>query len=114
MFISHDLSVVSHIADEIMVMYLGMGVEQGPRQAIFERPRHPYTQALLSATPRAEPGVKRRRIHLQGEIPSPIDPPGGCPFHPRCSQATDLCAETAPLPESAGPGHVVACHHWDA
>ncbi len=97
-FVSHDLSVVRHIADEVMVIYLGNTVELGERAAIFERPQHPYTRALLSATPVADPTVKRNRILLEGEPPSPFDPPPGCAFHPRCPLAFDRCrVEKPPL-----------------
>jgi dipeptide transport system ATP-binding protein len=109
LFISHDLSVVRHIADEVMVMYLGRPVEQGPREAIFAHPQHPYTRALLSATPVADPERKKERIVLRGELPSPIAPPSGCPFHPRCPLAFERCPRERPelLPSR---GAVVACH----
>jgi dipeptide transport system ATP-binding protein len=97
-FISHSLSVVRHIADEVMVMYLGRPVEYGARGVIFEQPRHPYTRALLSATPVADPTHKKERIRLSGEMPSPINPPAGCAFHPRCPLAFDRCrVERPPL-----------------
>ncbi|MBV8795432.1 MAG: dipeptide ABC transporter ATP-binding protein [Hyphomicrobiales bacterium] len=97
-FVSHDLSVVRHIADEVMVIYLGKTVEIGERDAIFDSAQHPYTQALLSATPIADPTAKRQRILLSGEPPSPFAPPQGCPFHPRCRLAFDRCrAEEPPL-----------------
>jgi dipeptide transport system ATP-binding protein len=109
LFISHGLSVVRHIADEMMVMYLGKPVEQGPRDEIFSNPRHPYTQALLSATPSVDPKKRKERIVLKGELPSPIDPPPGCAFAPRCPLAFERCRIEAPrlLPH----GKVtVACH----
>jgi dipeptide transport system ATP-binding protein len=109
LFISHDLSVVRHIADDVMVMYLGRPVEQGPRDQIFSEPRHPYTQALLSATPVADPNRTRERIILSGELPSPIDPPSGCTFNPRCPRAFDLCPRVRPEMEPVGRSHV-ACH----
>ncbi len=115
LFISHDLSVVKHIADDIMVMYLGKPVEQGPADALFSNPQHPYTRALLSATPVPVPGGKPERIVLRGELPSPIDPPSGCTFNPRCPHAFDLCAKAVPdLKPSNDIG--VACHkvHGDA
>lgn len=112
MFISHDLSVVRHVADEIMVMYLGHPVEKGSRDDIFNNPRHPYTRALLSATPKADPLAVKERIKLVGELPSPIDPPSGCPFHPRCQHVGDKCADLAPQVENIGPGHETACHYW--
>ncbi len=96
LFISHDLSVVKHIADEVMVMYLGRPVEYSPRKELFASPLHPYTQALLSATPSPEPGKKKQRIVLTGELPSPIAQPSGCAFHPRCSHMIDLCKKTRP------------------
>jgi dipeptide transport system ATP-binding protein len=97
-FVSHDLSVVRHIADEVMVIYLGKTVELGERAAIFASPQHPYTQALLSATPVADPTARRQRILLSGEPPSPFAPPAGCPFNPRCRLAFDRCrAEEPPL-----------------
>ena len=107
-FISHDLSVVRHIADEVMVIYLGHGVEIGPREAIFSDPRHPYTRALLSATPVADPLAKRERIILKGELPSPFDPPKGCPFNPRCPLAFDRCRIERP-PLELKHGRMVAC-----
>jgi dipeptide transport system ATP-binding protein len=109
LFISHDLSVVRHIADDVMVMYLGRAVEQGPRDNIFGNPQHPYTRALLSATPQPDPTRKRDRIVLSGEMPSPLDPPTGCTFHPRCP----WCFEPCPLMNPAlleHEGSLVACH----
>ena len=110
LFISHDLSVVRHIADEVMVMYLGRSVEQGPVEAIFARPRHPYTQALLASTPAVDPAHRRQRVALKGELPSPLDPPPGCAFHRRCPYATELCARERPELEPL-QDHLVACHH---
>ncbi len=98
-FISHDLSVVRHISDEVMVMYLGKPVEQGPNEAVFNTPQHPYTQALLSATPQADVEAKRQRIKLTGELPSPIDPPSGCAFNPRCQYADQNCQTKEPTME---------------
>jgi dipeptide transport system ATP-binding protein len=95
-FVSHDLSVVRHIADRVLVIYLGRAVEIGTRDAIFGSPQHPYTRALLSATPIADPGARRERIILKGELPSPFDPPGGCVFHPRCPLAFDRCPRAVP------------------
>jgi len=110
LFISHDLSVVRHIADEVMVMYLGRPFEHGPREAIFERPAHPYTRALLASTPAVDPKHRGQRIQLKGELPSPLDPPPGCAFHKRCPHATERCA--AERPElRAFAGRQVACHH---
>jgi dipeptide transport system ATP-binding protein len=107
-FVSHDLSVVRHIADEVMVIYLGNAVELGERAAIFDRPQHPYTQALLSATPVADPTAKRQRILLSGEPPSPFGPPPGCAFHPRCRLAFDRCRVDKP-PLERKQGRNVAC-----
>ena len=101
-FISHDLSVVRHIADQVLVMYLGKPVEQGLSEAVFNNPQHPYTQALLSATPQANTHRKGERIRLTGELPSPLNPPSGCSFHPRCQNATAQCKTTAPVMEQHG------------
>lgn len=108
LFISHDLSVVRHIADEVMVIYLGHAVEMGSRERIFSSPQHPYTRALLSATPVADPDAKKERIVLQGELPSPFDPPSGCPFHPRCAFAIDKCRAESPVLTDK-QGRDVAC-----
>lgn len=114
LFISHDLSVVRHISDRVGIMYLGSMVELGSSQAIFGQPLHPYTKALIYAIPEADPDSEktRKRIPLEGEVPSPIDPPSGCKFRPRCAYATDKCAQEIPTWEEAAPGHFVACHHW--
>lgn len=109
LFITHDLSVVKHIADEVMVMYLGKPVEHRPSKALFEDPQHPYTRALLSATPIPIPGAKRERTNLVGEIPSPLDPPTGCYFHPRCPKKFAPCDQDMPKSVSFGAGEV-ACH----
>ncbi len=103
-FVSHDLSVVRHIADRIMVIYLGHVVEIGTRDAIFDAPQHPYTRALLSATPTTDPGARRERIVLKGELPSPLNPPSGCVFHTRCPLAFDKCrVDDPPLGVQARP-----------
>ena len=109
LFISHDLSVVRHIADELMVMYLGRVVEQGARDAVFSNPQHPYTKALLSATPTPDPMRKRERIVLKGELPSPLAPPPGCTFHPRCPIAFEPCNKLNPA-LLAHDNSLVACH----
>ncbi|MDV7270027.1 dipeptide ABC transporter ATP-binding protein [Thioclava sp. A2] len=108
LFISHDLSVVRHVADEVIVMYLGRPVEFGARDQVFDAPRHPYTKALLSATPTTEPHLRRERIKLEGELPSPLNVPEGCPFAPRCWKAKDICRQTRP--ELSGQPHPAACH----
>ncbi|MFT5113105.1 MAG: dipeptide transport system ATP-binding protein [Parasphingorhabdus sp.] len=113
LFISHDLSVVKHIADDVMVMYLGRPVEFASREELFESPRHPYTQALLSATPVPVPGEKRDRMHLTGEVPSPLDPPSGCTFHPRCPQCFDRCRTEMPVLRKQNNSHI-ACHLGDS
>ncbi len=113
LFISHGLSVVRHMADDVMVMYLGRPVEYGPRDAIFDNPMHPYTRALLSATPVADPERRHERIRLEGELPSPIAPPPGCAFHPRCPYAFGRCAEERPGLEQKG-GAAVACWAVDS
>ena len=106
--------MVRHISDRVGIMYLGSMVELGSSQAIFGQPLHPYTKALISAIPEADPDAEktRKRIPLEGEVPSPIDPPSGCKFRPRCAYATDKCAQEIPTWEEAAPGHFVACHHW--
>lgn len=109
LFISHDLSVVKHMADDVLVMYLGRIVESGPAEQVFANPRHPYTQALLSATPVADPSRVQNRIRLEGELPSPLNPPTGCTFNPRCWKAEDRCRIDAPdLVEL--DTHKVACY----
>jgi len=102
LFISHDLSVVHHIADELMVMYLGKVVEHGAAKELFKNPKHPYTAALMSATPSANPEKKKQRIMLTGELPSPLNPPKGCAFNPRCQHATDQCKIEIPSPIKNG------------
>lgn len=108
-FISHDLSVVEHISDEVMVMYLGRCVEQGTTEQIFGNPRHPYTKALLSATPRLSPELRRERIKLSGELPSPLNPPKGCAFNARCQFATEQCRQQQPALKTYSDGVKIAC-----
>ncbi len=110
LFVSHDLSVIGHMSDRIAVMYLGKIVELADRQTLFDNPYHPYTKALLSAVPVPDPGMKKRRIILKGDIPSPIDPPSGCSFHPRCPYMMDFCAETEPDFVDNCNGHYAAGH----
>jgi dipeptide transport system ATP-binding protein len=107
-FISHDLGVVRHVANDVMVMYLGRAVEQGPRDCVFGDPQHPYTQALLSATPTVDAASRRQRIVLQGELPSPLNPPAGCAFHTRCPIAQPACASERPELQPLA-GRDVAC-----
>jgi len=110
LFISHDLSVVKYICETVAVMYLGRIVEIASKQELFDRPLHPYTQALMSAIPIPDIHVKQERIILQGDIPSPVNPPRGCPFHTRCPYSTENCMETVPVLRDMGNGHKVACH----
>lgn len=110
LFISHDLSVVKHMADDVMVMYLGRVVEKGSAAQVFGAPRHPYTRALLSATPVADPSRRETRIRLEGELPSPLNPPPGCAFNPRCWKVEKLCREQRPELDGPVGGQQVACH----
>jgi len=110
LFIAHDLSVVKHISDRVAVMYLGKIVELAETEELFTHPMHPYTEALLSAVPVPDPDYKKERILLQGDVPSPINPPPGCYFHPRCSYAKEICSKEAPKFVDMGGDHYVACH----
>jgi oligopeptide/dipeptide ABC transporter ATP-binding protein len=112
LFISHDLSVVEHVSDRVAVMYLGRVVELADAETLYRSPRHPYTQALLSAVPQRDPARRQARIVLAGDMPNPEEPPPGCPFHPRCPQAQAICRERPPEPRALGdrPGHRVECH----
>jgi oligopeptide/dipeptide ABC transporter ATP-binding protein len=112
--ISHNLGVVSHICDRVAVMYLGRVVESAPREALFFDPKHPYTEALLSAVPIPEPGRVRNRVVLVGDMPSPAHPPSGCAFHPRCPRAMPRCSRETPVLTTLSGGHHVACHLYPA
>jgi oligopeptide transport system ATP-binding protein len=111
LFIAHDLAVVEHISDEVAVMYLGRIVEYASAERLYAEPKHPYTMALLSAIPQPEPGRKSSRIVLRGEVPSPVNPPSGCPFHPRCHMRIDRCDKDIPTlePKGGDPKHIASC-----
>jgi len=109
LFISHDLDVVEYLCDRVVVLYLGRVMEVAPTAALFERPLHPYTQALLAASPKPDPGITLVHVPLTGDIPSPVDPPSGCVFRTRCPHAIDACAQTRPEPRDMGGGHLKAC-----
>lgn len=110
LFIAHDLAVVEHICDRVIVMYLGKVMEIAGADALYARPAHPYTQALLSAVPVPDPSRRRARVALKGDMPSPVNPPSGCVFRTRCPRAEDICAVSAPPMREIAPGHVSACH----
>lgn len=114
LFISHNLGVIKHLCDHVAVMYLGEIVEQAPTGPLFEDPHHPYTEGLLNSVPKPQPGGSKATDGLTGEIPSALNPPPGCSFHPRCSYATDQCSVDAPPLETLDSERKVACHHWDA
>jgi peptide/nickel transport system ATP-binding protein/oligopeptide transport system ATP-binding protein len=110
LFISHNLAVVEHISHRVAVMYLGRIVEHAERAELFARPLHPYTEALLAAVPLPDPGQKRAKLRVEGDVPSPIRPPPGCHFHPRCRYAEARCRVEVPELREVAPGHLVACH----
>lgn len=113
LFISHDLNVVRHISNRIGVMYLGRIMEQGNTEAVYRNPLHPYTKALLSAIPKLDPLEEKSRIRLEGDVPSPADPPKGCPFHNRCANCMEVCRNVVPEERELEPGHFVSCHLYD-
>jgi len=114
LFISHDLRVVEHVSERVAIMYLGRVVELASRETIYRAPRHPYTQALLASVPGTAPGHPRRAAALGGDVPSPVAPPPGCAFHPRCPHAIDVCRRVIPALEAGAGGHAVACHVFPA
>ena len=113
LFIAHDLSVVAHISKRVAVMYLGQFVELAPTKALFHAPKHPYTEALMSAIPEVNPDQEMAPVHLEGEIPSPVNPPSGCRFHTRCPYVEDMCKTDIPQWQEIENEHFVACHFAD-
>ena len=113
LFISHDLNVVRHISNRVGIMYLGRMVEQGETEEVYRNPTHPYTQAFLSAIPKRDPSEDKVRIHLDGDVPNPADPPKGCPFHDRCPKCMEVCKSALPETREISPGHFVSCHLLD-
>jgi peptide/nickel transport system ATP-binding protein len=110
LFVAHDLSVVEHISDRVSVMYVGKMVEMAETEELYVSPKHPYTEALLSAVPEPDPDTRMERILLPGEVPNPANPPAGCPFHPRCKYAKDVCSSEVPQWQEVTPRHYAACH----
>jgi len=114
LFVSHNLSVIKHVSHRVAVMYLGKIVEAAPRQALFDRPLHPYTRALLASVPRPDPGKRHTLGVLSGDVPSPVNVPTGCRFHPRCPEMMEECRHVEPSSLEVEPGHWVACHLYGA
>lgn len=113
LFIAHDLSVVEHMCDRIAVMYVGNMMEIADSEELLQNPRHPYTEALVSAVPPADPDIRLKRIILEGDVPSPANPPSGCVFHPRCRYTQDICRQEVPALREISPNHFVNCHLAD-